>query len=74
MGKLGARRSKEAAFQVTLTPGIGQLGSAQDLISSVELSGRDEFTGEAVSAEADRVNTQIEKDPQYIDSWGKVAN
>ncbi|HEY4506481.1 MAG TPA: hypothetical protein VJJ24_03485 [Candidatus Paceibacterota bacterium] len=74
LGRLEARASKEAAFQVTLTPGISQLGSAPDLVSSVELSGRDEFTSETVSAVADEVNTQIEKDPQYVDSWAKVTN
>ena len=74
IGRLGARLSKEAAFQVSLTPGLAQLGGVSDLISVAEVIGRDEFTGDSVTGVSEEVTTEISSDPRFIDSWAKVTN
>lgn len=55
----------EAVFQVALTPSSNLIGIAPDLVEDAQISGKDNFTGIDLSAEAKKVTTKIPDDSQY---------
>ncbi|MEX2010567.1 MAG: hypothetical protein WD874_02065 [Parcubacteria group bacterium] len=56
---------REASFQVTLTPSIGQIGSAPSLVTGITFAGTDSFTSEKTSVAISSINTRISADPTY---------
>ncbi|MEX2013582.1 MAG: hypothetical protein WD897_01560 [Parcubacteria group bacterium] len=58
--------ARELAFQIALTPSIGQIGTAPSLITSIVFSGRDTMTGDAVTINNPPLTTRIASDPTFI--------
>ncbi len=56
VGFVGAPR--EAAFQIELEPSVNQMGSAPDLTTALNITGKDRFTGTTVQAIQSPLNTR----------------
>lgn len=69
----GDSPAKEASFQIRLIPSAPQVDQTLPLITDATLSGRDLFTGERLSDTLTTIDTRIYTDPQFNDSWSKVA-
>lgn len=57
---------REVSFQISLTPTIGQIGTAPVLVSNIVLTGRDNVTGETVTASNPSLTTRLTSDPAFI--------
>ncbi|MDB5253954.1 MAG: hypothetical protein JWL80_20 [Parcubacteria group bacterium] len=57
---------RQANFQVSLTPSIGQIGSAPILFSNPLFKGLDSFTQKAVTVTNQSVTTRISTDPRFV--------
>jgi hypothetical protein len=57
---------REAAFQIALTPTLGQAGTAPVLVSGITFSGRDASSGNAVTVSNSPVTTRLTNDPAFI--------
>lgn len=57
---------REAAFQVVLTPTVGQVGTVPVLVNSINFKGRDTGTGTDVSVNNSPVTTRLNSDPAFI--------
>lgn len=62
----------EAAFQVRLTPSTSQVGSTVDLVRSISIEARDEFTNTSIRQNKNSLNTAITTDPLYGNASGRV--
>lgn len=58
--------SREAAFQVELTPTLAQLGTAPILVSGITLSGTDSSTSKSVTITNQPLTTRLTNDPAFI--------
>lgn len=58
--------NREASFQISLTPTLGQIGTAPSLVNSIVLSGRDTFTGDPVTVSHQPLTTSLTSDPAFI--------
>ena len=65
--------ARQAAFQVSINPSIGQVGSVPILLNNISLTGQDSFTNSSVSASALPVTTKISTDPQYVQGDEEVV-
>lgn len=57
---------REVSFQISLTPTIGQIGTAPILVSNITLTGRDNVSGETVTASNPSLTTRLTSDPAFI--------
>jgi hypothetical protein len=57
---------REGAFQIALTPTIGQVGTAPILVNGIIFSGNDASTGESVTANNPPLTTRLVSDPVFI--------
>lgn len=56
---------REVYFQVELNPSVSQVGSVPQLLSETTLIGTDNFTGSALSASRQALNTRLSNDPGF---------
>lgn len=63
----------EVAFQIGLMPSLSQIGETPSVISAAAFSGKDDFTGKAISKIATSLTTRLETDPQSSLSDAEVA-
>lgn len=57
---------REAAFQVMLTPTVGQVGTVPVLVSGISFTGRDSATGGVVTVPNSPITTRLLQDPAFI--------
>jgi len=65
-------RAREVAFQIGLTPSLPQVDKRPELISSADFSGKDAFTGEIITRQAQKVTTDLPDDPRASRLGGAV--
>ena len=58
--------ARELAFQIALTPFLGQIGTAPSLVTSIVFSGRDALTGNIVTVNNPPLTTRLTADPVFI--------
>ena len=58
--------TRELAFQVSLKPSIGQVGTAPILVSNIVFSGQDTVMGNVVTINNPSLNTRLSGDPAFI--------
>ena len=58
--------AKEVSFQVSLSPSIGQIGSAPILLNNLALSGQDIFTNTPIRVTLPPVTTKFDQDPSFV--------
>jgi hypothetical protein len=63
---------REVFFQVVITPSANQAGSAPAVVGATAASGRDQYTGIAVSSNSSSLNTVFGTDSSYDDGDGRV--
>ncbi|MFA6408105.1 MAG: hypothetical protein WCW36_01335, partial [Candidatus Paceibacterota bacterium] len=56
----------EGTFRVSLVPSTSQRGGTVSLTSTASFSGHDRFSGVQISATADPVTTETQRDPGYV--------
>ncbi len=54
---------REAAFQISFTPSIGQVGQSPDLVTRIQFDATDVFTGASLSASRTNLSTRMPTDP-----------
>jgi hypothetical protein len=64
---------REVAFQVVLTPSLSQIKTTPALVSDVNFSGTDLFTGEVLSEEKGDILTVLSTDPKAPDGGDTVV-
>ncbi|HEY4493312.1 MAG TPA: hypothetical protein VJB98_01695 [Candidatus Paceibacterota bacterium] len=78
VGRLEASPSsvspREVAFQIALLPSLPQADQTLPLMTNMNASGRDLFTGETISDSVPLIDTRISEDPNFQESWSKIAN
>lgn len=57
---------REASFQISLTPTLGQIGTSPSLVNSIVFSGRDVVTGDSVTVSNPPLTTRLTSDPAFI--------
>ncbi len=57
---------REASFQISLTPSLGQIGTSPSLVNSIVFSGRDVVTGDSVTVSSPPLTTRLASDPAFI--------
>jgi hypothetical protein len=57
---------REVAFQVSIRPSIGQVGTAPTLVSNISFSGTDSFTNLPVTATMGNLSTRLTSDPAFV--------
>lgn len=60
----------QAAFQVSILPGLADVGRTVDLISKAMFEGTDSFTGKAISQEKEKKTTYLVEDSYIIEMRG----
>lgn len=60
----------QAAFQVSITPGLADVGRSVDLISSAKFGGIDSFTNTSLASEEDKKNIYLQEDSYIMDFDG----
>ncbi len=58
--------SRTAAFQVSLTPAMNQLGTAPVLVSNIALTGYDHLSDKTINITNPNLTTRISTDPAFI--------
>lgn len=58
--------ARELAFQISLKPTAGQIGTTPVLVNSIVFSGRDTLTGNTVTVNNPPLNTRLTSDPVFI--------
>lgn len=58
--------TRELAFQIALTPSLGQIGTAPSLVTGIVFSGRDALTGNMVTVNNSPLTTRLTSDPAFI--------
>ena len=58
--------TRELAFQISLTPSLGQIGTAPSLVTGLVFSGRDAQTGNMVTVNNPPLTTRLISDPAFI--------
>ncbi len=54
---------KQIAFQVSITPGLANVGGAMELIGQSKIAGRDTFTGIGLTQTTESIDTNLPDDP-----------
>lgn len=67
------RPAREAFFKIAFEPSISQVGRIPALTSTINASGRDDFAGVYVSAEASALSTELSTDPNHSRNDGVVV-
>ncbi|MFA6446297.1 MAG: hypothetical protein WCW14_03570, partial [Candidatus Paceibacterota bacterium] len=74
-GTGSASPRREVSFRVSLRPSLSQLGSSPVLVSGIQLTGVDSFTGTSVGEQANAISTRLLADPLFDSSKDdKVIN
>jgi hypothetical protein len=60
------------SFQIVFTPDALQIGKTPDLISSIEVTGKDLWTGQILRDEDQVINTTLPDDPFIVEGMGAV--
>ena len=58
--------ARELAFQIALTPFLGQIGTTPSLVTGIVFSGRDTLTGNMVTVNNPPLTTRLTADPVFI--------
>jgi hypothetical protein len=69
-----SRPAREAFFKVALEPSISQVGRVPALTSDISASGRDDFAGIYINAEAKALSTDLSTDPNHTRNDGVVVS
>ncbi|HEX8993679.1 MAG TPA: hypothetical protein VF803_00310, partial [Candidatus Paceibacterota bacterium] len=64
---------RQAAFQVSFTPSLSQVGSSPQLTGSVGFQGTDRFAQTSVTSQASAPTTQLTSDQQFSQGMGVVS-
>jgi len=64
---------KELAFQISLNPSLGQVGTSPDLLNDSEIIGSDNFTNTNVRQQKPSLSTRIVSDPVFDIGKDKVV-
>ncbi len=64
---LSSSRRREAAFQVSITPSVTQVGQTPVLVNKSTLTATDNFTGTQLQSQQDNLTTRFSTDPAYQD-------
>jgi hypothetical protein len=65
--------NREVSFIVSLRPSVSQVGSVPQLMKSITLTGKDEFSGGLLKNSANPVTTSLMNDPTFGDLSGQVV-
>lgn len=57
---------REGSFQIALTPSLGQVGTAPNLVTNIVFSGRDTVTGDVVTVTNPLLTTRLTSDQAFI--------
>lgn len=69
----GASSNKEVSFIVSLRPSLSQVGSVPQLMKSIILTGKDDFSGSLIKNSANPITTSLMNDPTFGDLSGQVV-
>lgn len=72
IGDMVPGTTREAAFQIAITPDTGDIGNVPVLIPAHSIRGFDRFVQQEVTFEAERLTTELFDDPGYTSSDGRV--
>ncbi len=74
LGKVvaGTTAPREAAFQISLTPDLSQVGFAPELLQESTLTGTDSFANSPVRVSIGAMNTTLSGDPQFQYGYDRV--
>jgi len=70
---VNSAQKKQVYFQISLEPGVNQIGSVPTLIGDAVLTGVDNFTGLSVSSQQNYLTTRFSTDPTYKDGQDMVV-
>jgi hypothetical protein len=73
VGSLASGARKDVAFQVTLKPSLGQVGTAPALVGEQTLSGTDTFAGVSVGDTNPALTTRLTTDPEFVEDEDTVV-
>ncbi len=73
IGDIRANAAATAAFQVSLTPSLSQVGSAPALMSGPQFRGTDKFTGDVLRSSARPVTTELSTESGFEERNGTVV-
>lgn len=62
---VGLNSNREAAFMISLTPSISQVGSIPQLMKKISLSGVDSFTESSIFSSYGAITTRLVNDPNF---------
>ena len=65
--------AREVAFQISFTPGIGQIGFIPTLIGEITATGEDTFANTSLRVIRTPLTTELLTDPNYRDGMGTVV-
>jgi len=71
-GTGNARPARQVSFQVAFTPGLGQINQTPELVSDIQITGRDVFTGSLLTDKAVSLDTVLEE-PGFTRQQGVVT-
>lgn len=69
----GVNSEREVSFIVSLRPSLSQVGSAPQLMKTLYLTGKDEFTGGSIRFSANPISTLLYNDSTFSDTSGQVV-
>jgi hypothetical protein len=64
---------KQVAFQVSITPGLANLGNLVELIGQSKATGHDDFVGVSLSSTDSAIDTNLPDDPFLSQGDGVVG-
>ena len=65
--------TRQASFQLSITPSLSQLGEAVELLKSINFEGEDAVTGEKINLSAPVIDTRLSADPSFSAGQEKVV-
>jgi hypothetical protein len=57
--------TREASFQISITPSLSQIGNTVELVKDISFVGTDALTGNKINLSAPNLNTRLLGDPSY---------
>ncbi|HRZ30321.1 MAG TPA: hypothetical protein P5274_01470 [Candidatus Paceibacterota bacterium] len=57
--------TREASFQISITPSLSQVGNPVELVKDISFVGSDALTGDKINLSAPNLNTRLLGDPSY---------
>ena len=73
-GRIPSGGSRDASFQIALTPSVSQINSTPFLTGDVTLVGTDDFTTTDITDKKAALTTYISSDPQFSPNDANVVN